>query len=288
MSLKEFKFAESYLNILADILKDLYTLMRNHISEKTPDMFDSSENLIKIQGGIEQISKCTECFLASDKLSKNACRMFILFMKIVYKYLESYETLDQYSILKIRQSLHEFLQSKETIFSCELYYIFRAKRLMALIDSVVEKNMNINESKVKILNFMHDIDFVMLPKMIFLSHKTPKLKIMKDFLSDLGDKHSVSSLKEHIISVEVELGNYSDDLAHDWSIETILVIKDAIFYNVKMRKNAIKMVQPIIIFQFLVEFTAICEHIVAVEINLKHSNGYLVDKLSFNKKINVV
>jgi hypothetical protein len=49
MSLKEFKFAQNYLNILADILKDLYTLIRNHISEKTPDMFDSSENLIKIQ-----------------------------------------------------------------------------------------------------------------------------------------------------------------------------------------------------------------------------------------------
>ncbi len=110
---------------------------------------------------------------------------------------------------------------------------------------------------------------------------------MKEFLSDLGDTNSVSSLKEHIISVEVELANYSEALVRDWSIETILVIKDAIFYNVKMRKNAIKKVQPIVIFQFLVEFTAICEHIVAVEINLKHSNGYLVNKLSFSKKINV-
>jgi hypothetical protein len=113
---------------------------------------------------------------------------------------------------------------------------------MTLIDSVVEKSININETKLKILNFMHEIDYVMLPKMIFLSQKTPQIKIMKDFLSELGDKNYVSSLKEHIISVEVELENYSEELVHDLSIETILVIKDSIFYNVKMRKNAIKTV----------------------------------------------
>lgn len=109
MSLKEFKFAERYLNILADILKELYTLIRNHISEKTPDMFDSNENLIKIQSGINELSKCTECFLAGDKLSKSAAKLYVQFLTIVYKYLESYDTLDQYCISKIRQSLHEYL-----------------------------------------------------------------------------------------------------------------------------------------------------------------------------------
>lgn len=159
---------------------------------------------------------------------------------------------------------------------------------MALIDASTEKNLNLGESKLKILNFLHEVDYVMLPKMIFLSHKTPKLKLMKDFLEDLGQRNTVSSLKEHIISLEIEIENYSEKVVDECSIETVLVIRDAIFYNIKMRKSAIKKVQPIVIFQFLVEFTAICEHTVAAEIYLKHSNGYLLNKLAFNRKISVV
>lgn len=42
--------------------------------------------------------------------------------------------------------------------------------------------MNIAEAKSKILTFIQDIDYIMLPKRLFKSVKTPRLKVNQNFL----------------------------------------------------------------------------------------------------------
>lgn len=294
-SLKEFKFAEDYLLIISEILKELYDLIDRFMEninapvvEGAPvKSFDASGYLLNIQRQIQRLAQCTECHLSADRLSKNACNTYQKFMCIIYKYLECYQSLDQYSIRKIRQSLAEFLYPKIIIFSSELYYIFRAKKLLTLIDSVIERNMKIPEAKVKILSFIQEIDYLMLPKRLFLSVKTPRLRIPQEFLWQIEDKDMVSSLKEHIIDIEVEVENFNEKILNEWSIEISLVaITDSDIK--KIQKRVIKKALPLINFQFLVEFTTICKYCLSTEIMLLDSTGYAVDKLSFQDYISVV
>lgn len=137
-SLKEFKFAEDYLSIVGDILKELTSLIKVFIDGgEALRGFDASSHLLQIQRNIQMISQCADCHLSTDKLSRDACLVYQKFLCIIYKYLECYQTLDEYSIRKIRQSLAEFLAPKSPIFSSELYFIFQAKRLLVYIDSMI-------------------------------------------------------------------------------------------------------------------------------------------------------
>lgn len=98
----------------------------------------------------------------------------------------------------------------------------------------------------------------------------------------------VSSLKEHIIDVEVEIENFNEKFSNDWAIDTSLTAIQTETKIKKIHKRVIKKALPLINFQFLVEFTSICKYSVTAEIRLLDCNGYLVDKLCYDSDLNVV
>ena len=98
----------------------------------------------------------------------------------------------------------------------------------------------------------------------------------------------VSSLKEHIIDIEVQLENFNEKILNEWAIDTSLVAIHTDTKIKKIQKRVIKKAIPVLNFQFLVEFTSICKYTVSTEIRLLDSTGYQVDKLSYQEDINVV
>lgn len=290
-SLKEFKFAEDYLNILVDILVDLYFVMNNFLPEEdsvekiTLPVFDQLERL---QFSILKLNTISDYHLENDSISRYSVKIFSRFLSITFKYLENFEKLDQFMLRKIRQSLHEFLIPKNQIYGAELYYFFKAKKLFSLIDSVIDRNINIQEAKINLLKFLFDVDYILLPKRIFISMNSPKLFMGQPFLWQFREKDKVSSLREYIIETEVEIHHIQEAQIINWSVEAELTCSECIFDQIKFTKKAIKTAKPLISFNFLVHFESICQHKLTIEISLLNKNGYLIDKLLREEHIEII
>jgi hypothetical protein len=242
----------------------------------------------RLQALIAQLSEISEYHLENDLISKQAVKVFVSFLKIVFKYLENYEKMDQLTIKKIRQSLHDFLAPKSQIYGAELYLIFRAKKLLALIDSAIERNMNMSDAKISLLRFIHEIDFVLLPKRVFISSKPPSLQLTQSFLWQFSDKSKVSSLKEHIIECEVEVVCSKNSTISKWSIEAELTATECLCEQVKFKKKAIKEAKSLVAFQFLVHFETLCKHRLELSVKLINSAGFLLDHIESDEQIEVV
>lgn len=242
----------------------------------------------RLQAVITNLNEISEYHLENDPISRQAVKVFVAFLKIVFKYLENYERMDQLTIKKIRQSLHDFLAPKSQIYGAELYLIFRAKKLLALIDSAIERNMNIGDAKISLLRFIHEIDFVLLPKRVFISSKPPSLKLTQTFLWQFAEKSRVSSLKEHIIECEVELLCSKDSNLSKWSVEAELTAQECLFDQVKFKKKAIKEAKSLVSFQFLVHFESLCRHRLELSVKLINSAGFLLDRIDSQEEIEVV
>lgn len=242
----------------------------------------------RLQAVITNLNEMAEYHLENDPISKQAVKVYVSFLKIVFKYLENYDKMDQLTIKKIRQSLHDFLAPKSQIYGSELYLIFRAKKLLALIDSAIERTMNISDAKISLLRFIHEIDFVLLPKRVFISSKPPSLKLTQTFLWQFSEKLKVSSLKEHIIECEVELVFSKDACISKWSVEAELTACECLFEQVKFKKKAIKGAKALVSFQFLVHFEALCRHRLELSVKLLNSAGFLLDRIDSKEEIEVV
>lgn len=290
--MKEFRFAEDYLNSLVMVLTDLHNMMTSFLGEEgsKPPLTGGAftEAIERLQSGILRIKQVAEQHLDNDPISAYSVKIFTRFLSIVARYLELYDKLDQLAIRKIRQSLHEFLLPKNQIFGAELYYFFRAKKLIGLVDSVLERGMNISEAKVNLMKFLLEIDYVLLPKRTFISAHTPKLYVSQPFLWQFRDKAKVSSLQEHILETEVEVRHLDSRFGKEWIVEADLVCKDCLLDQVRFNRKAIKPAKSILSFHFLVHFESICKHRLSLQIRLLNKGGYDIDKLDFEETLEVV
>lgn len=287
-SLKEFKFAENYFDILAEVIKQIqnlanYFLKINKYEQAVPA---PHEQLSHFHDQILQLKKCEECFLGGDRLSKNSLSIFCEFLKIVYKFMEDFMKMDKHCMMKLRQSLYEFLLVENMVYTSELYYLFKGKRLLSLLDTIIEDKIDIEQGKLKALGFFQELDYVMLPKRVFISKKMPKLKVDKDFLWQIGDKEKVSTLKVHIVDVEVEILNLEESEEESWTVQAILEVKDNIFHKQKVYKETVKSAKEMLNFRFMVEFISVCRHRVAMKVQLMHHNGFVVDSIVLSEIIN--
>jgi hypothetical protein len=288
-SLKEFRFSEEYLQTLQQILNELHIAIDGFIETENNQAAPNVQLILeRLQAGIGRMDEIASFHLDNDPISRYSVKVLARFLSTVFKFLESYEKLDQHSIRKIRQSLHEFLVPKGMIYSAELYLFFKAKKFLGLIDSVIERNMNIGEAKVSLLKFILEVDFLMLPKRVFISMRSPQLFVCQKFLWQLKDENKLSSLKEHIIETELEVKYIKEAELRDWSIECDLVAKDTLFFNTKFKKQAIKSAKNLISFQFLVTFESICKHKLDMTIKLINRCGLLMDKIELEGEIDII
>ena len=246
-----------------------------------------SDNLERLQANILRLTDIACHHLHEDALSRQSVKTFGRFLSIVFKYVECYERLDQLSIRKIRQSLHEFLIPRHHCYSSELYYLFKAKKLLSLLDSVIERNLGIAEAKVNLLKFILEVDFVMLPRAVLVSSLTPKLVLPQPFLWQFGDDGRSSSLREHIVETEVEVRHVGEVTLRDWSIEAELVCTEAGLGQVKFRKKTIKQAQSLVGVSFMLHFESVSRHRLGLTVRLLNRDGFLVDELTAESSLEV-
>jgi hypothetical protein len=245
-------------------------------------------SLEKLQSLISRLTTVADHFLENDQISKQALKSFVALLKIVFKYLENYERLDLAIVKKIRQSLHDFLVPKSQIFGAELYLIFKAKKLLALIDSAIDRSMNISDAKTSLLKYIQDLDLVLLPKRIFISSKTPMVELTQTFLWQFDDKTKVSSLKEHIIECEVAVKNVQDQPIESLTVEAELKASECLFDQIKFVKKSIKEAKSLVSFQYLVHLESICKHKLEFSVRLVSSAGFLLDRIETKEFVEVV
>lgn len=244
--------------------------------------------LERLQAAISRLGVIADQYLASDLISKQAIKVFAAYLKIVFRYLENYERLDLQLIKKIKQSLHDFLAQKPLIYGVELYLIFRAKKLLTLIESVLDRDMKISEAKNSLLKYILETDYVMLPKRLFISSKAPAVELTQAFLWQFSDKSKVSSLKEHIVECEVEVKNVTDDSLSKLTVEAELKASECIFEQVKFTRKSIKEARSLVSFHFLVQFDAICKHELQLSVRLLSTTGFLLDRIEAKEIVEVV
>lgn len=290
-SLKEFKFAEDYLNVLVDILVDMYFVMNVYLPEETGEpkaALPIHDNLERLHLSIKKLNEVADFHLDNDAISKYSIKIFSRFLCITFKYLECYDKMDLVMLRKIRQSLHDFLVPKNQIYGAELYFFFKAKKFFSLIESVIDRNMGIAESKVNLLKFLLDIDYVLLPKRTFISMNTPSLHMGQQFLWQFREKSKISSLKEYIVEAEVEVRHVKEHHTKHWTVEAVLECRECIFNQVKFAKKTIKPARSLISFHFLVHFESICKHKMTLSVKLLNRNGYLIDHIFAEEHIEII
>ena len=133
---------------------------------ENPNAKVSNQNFLNLHVLILKLENSVQCYPKIDSLSASAIKTFVKFLQIIYNFLLNYESLDLYSLRKLSQTLHEFLLPNTNLFSSEINILFRGKKLLQLLDHIIEKKAVVNDSKKTIIKYISEMDLLVLQQII--------------------------------------------------------------------------------------------------------------------------
>lgn len=272
-------------------------------------MVSVQDRFERLQSRVTLLIHLAEHYLEEDSLSRSAVIAFAKFLSLVLRFLESFEVADPQTLKRSKVHLQDFLNLKGSgLFSSDLYYNFKIRKVMGLLESGVDK-VPTSEVKLSVLKYLSEIDYLMLPRAVFISNKTPKLHASQGLLWQFRDKHKVTSLQEHVVECEIEVQNLpsgsqtsesskissnasssvvSGGPSAAWVVEAEIVCVETVFNQVRFSKKAIKPANNLLSFSFLLHFDTACPYKLSLCVKLMNRAGFLIDQLQLEDHLDII
>jgi hypothetical protein len=285
-TLKEFRFAVDYLDTLSEIIFNFCDILEPLM--ENPNAKVSNQNFLNLHVLILKLENSVQCYPKIDSLSASAIKTFVKFLQIIYNFLLNYESLDLYSLRKLSQTLHEFLLPNTNLFSSEINILFRGKKLLQLLDHIIEKKAVVNDSKKTIIKYISEMDLLVLPRSIFKPAKSPHIKIIPgSFVFGQKEIIDLSSFKDHVVDVKVTIENADEKILNHWSVSAELNADEQILGKRVLSKFSLKVADGNMAFKFLCNFSVVADHMITLKLKLVNPLNSVIDEKSICQMVNI-